>query len=60
MTVLEGEKTALLDSERETALLKGKKATILEGEKTALLNSEKEGEKWPYQKVRNGLHPQTD
>ena len=47
MTILEGEKTALLDSERETALLEGKKVTILEGEKTALLNGEKEGEKWP-------------
>ena len=47
MTILEGEKTALLDSERETALLEGEKVIILEGEKTALLNSEKEGEKWP-------------
>ena len=34
-------------------MLEGEKATILGGEKTALLNSEKEGEKWPYQKVRN-------
>ena len=46
---------------RETALLEGEKVTILEGEKTAsLLNSEKEGEKQPYQEVRNDLHPQTD